>query len=87
MVELTRWQKRKMQRVARKILVKLYKEHMEDLEIIKDNIADLIEDKDTTEQINMVTIICSEIISGFEEVKDRNAVMDMIKITVQNLKQ
>lgn len=79
------WKRKIMEIQAKRIMNKIYKDNEIDLRNIKDTIADEIENKTTKEQTNYIIILCSEIISGFEEKETRQFCIDMIKTVVENI--
>lgn len=76
-----------MKRRAKKVITKLYQSVTPQLEDIKDKIGDLMDSVPDENQLNLMVIICSEIISGFEEIKDQEFILDTIKQTLEELKK
>lgn len=85
MADIPKWQRVLAQRKLKKQIIKQYNVISGQLEGIKDQLGDLIEKQDEDRQLHSVIIVCAELIAGFEEKKDQDFIVDMVKTTLDNL--
>lgn len=82
MAKIPTWKRALVEAQAKNRINQLYKQKTPELEEIKNKIADMIEKSKEEEHLQLLVIICSEIIAGLEEKSDRDFVIEMTKTTI-----